>query len=120
MSRTPWVGLAAFIAMFVIPYLPPRFFEGPRTVKHWPRRHVCGECGGPWTDDHTCMPTSEIRRSVRGELLRLERTADSDRVADSQTVSSPSQGMAWDPLTSRQGPRDPLDGRRPEQLARMS
>ena len=51
-SPTPWVGLAALIAMFVLPFLPawlfegPRtvkhwLFEGPRTVKHWPRRHVC-------------------------------------------------------------------------------
>jgi hypothetical protein len=27
MARTPWVGLAALIAMFAIPYLPPWLFE---------------------------------------------------------------------------------------------
>ena len=37
-SSTPWVGLAALIAMFVLPFLPAWLFEGPRTVKHWPRR----------------------------------------------------------------------------------
>lgn len=112
MSRTPWVGLAALIAMFVIPYLPARFFEGPRTVRHWPRRHICGECGGPWSEGHTCMVTSEIRRSVRGELSRLGRTADLDRVADSHTVAS-------DPLASRDGSRD-LNRRRSKRLVHMS
>jgi hypothetical protein len=46
---TPWVGRATLIAMFAIPFLPDRLFEGPRTIKHWPRRHVCGECSGPRT-----------------------------------------------------------------------
>jgi hypothetical protein len=119
MSRTPWVGLAALMAMFVIPYLPARFFEGPRTVKHWPRRHICGDCGGPWTEGHTCMPTSEIRRPVRGELSRLGRTAELDQVADSQTVGFPRQRVASDPLASRDGSRD-LNRRRSKRLARMS
>ena len=44
-TQTPWAGLAALVAMFVIPFLPSWLFEGPRTIKHWPRRHVCGECG---------------------------------------------------------------------------
>jgi hypothetical protein len=118
MSRTPWVGLAALIAMFVIPYLPAKFFEGPRTVKHWPRRHICGECGGLWSEGHTCLPTSEIRQSLRGELSRLGRTAGLDRVADSQTVGSPRQRVAWDPLASRDGSR--YLNRRRSKLARMS
>ena len=42
MARIPWFGLAALVSMFIIPYLPSRLFEGPRTVKHWPRRHICG------------------------------------------------------------------------------
>jgi hypothetical protein len=119
MSRIPWVGLAALIAMFVIPYLPARFFEGPRTVRHWPRRHICGECGGPWSEGHTCMVTSEIRRSVRGELSRLVRTADLDRVADSHTVGSPRPRVASDPLASRDGSRY-LNRRRSKRLAHMS
>ena len=28
-SPTPWVGLAALIAMFVLPFLPAWLFEGP-------------------------------------------------------------------------------------------
>ena len=54
MSRVPWVGLAALVLMFAIPFLPNWFFDGPRTVRHWPRRHVCGACDAPWTDGHVC------------------------------------------------------------------
>jgi hypothetical protein len=39
-TPTPWVGLAALLAMFVIPFLPTWLFEGPRTIKHRPRRHI--------------------------------------------------------------------------------
>ncbi len=53
-APTPWIGLAALLAMFVLPFLPSWLFEGPRTVKHWPRRHVCGYCNAPWTAGHAC------------------------------------------------------------------
>jgi hypothetical protein len=71
-SPTPWVGLAALVAMFVIPFLPSWLFEGPRTVKHWPRRHVCGECGAPWTHEHVCPPepVPAAPAPLRGELRR--------------------------------------------------
>ena len=71
-TPTPWVGLAALIAMFVIPFLPDWLFEGPRITKHWPGRHVCGECGAPWTDDHVCaLPPARRDVPLRGELRRL-------------------------------------------------
>jgi hypothetical protein len=71
-DKAPWVGLAALAAMFLIPFLPSWLFEGPRTIKHWPRRHVCGECGAPWTDDHVCAsPPAERALPLRGELRRL-------------------------------------------------
>jgi hypothetical protein len=54
MREIPWAGLAALVAMFVIPFLPGWLFEGPRTVKHRPVRHVCAECGAPWTAGHVC------------------------------------------------------------------
>jgi hypothetical protein len=53
-APTPWFGLAALIAMFAIPFLPKWLFEGPRKVRHWPQRHVCAECGVPWTAGHLC------------------------------------------------------------------
>ena len=53
---TPWVGLAALLAMFVLPFVPDWLFEGPRTVRHRPRRHVCGDCNAPWTEGHICSP----------------------------------------------------------------
>jgi hypothetical protein len=58
MPRTPWIGLAALVAMFLIPFLPAWLFEGPRRVRHWPQRHVCGECGTPWTNGHLCAPVA--------------------------------------------------------------
>jgi hypothetical protein len=82
----PWFGLAALIAMFAIPFLPRWLFEGPRKVKHWPQRHVCGECGAPWTDAHLCAdevvidpapevveagPAREPLPPLRGELRRV-------------------------------------------------
>ena len=53
-NPVPWIGLLALVAMFVIPFLPDWLFEGPRTVRHWPRRHICGACGAAWTDGHVC------------------------------------------------------------------
>jgi hypothetical protein len=75
----PWIGLLALVAMFVIPFLPAWLFEGPRTVRHWPRRHVCGECGAAWVSGHACEapPPEPILppRAERlvGELRRLDQ-----------------------------------------------
>jgi hypothetical protein len=72
---TPWVGLAGLVAMFVIPFLPSWLFEGPRTVRHRPRRHVCADCGADWADDHACEleTTAAVPQRLRGELRRLDR-----------------------------------------------
>jgi hypothetical protein len=95
-NPVPWIGLLALVAMFVIPFLPDWIFEGPRTVKHWPRRHVCGECGAAWTSGHVCeaaepepalpararvgrragqsaLPARPQRELLAGELRRLDR-----------------------------------------------
>jgi hypothetical protein len=70
---TPWVGLAALVAMFVVPFLPGWLFEGPRTVKHYPRRHVCGDCGAPWADDHVCSADrAPVRHLLRRQPLRRQ------------------------------------------------
>jgi hypothetical protein len=77
MPDTPWFGLAALIAMFVIPFLPNWLFEGPRTVKHWPRRHICGYCNEPWSHQHMCSPAAiEASPPLHGELGRLEPSTD--------------------------------------------
>jgi hypothetical protein len=72
---TPWIGLAALAAMFLLPFLPGWLFEGPRTVKHYPRRHVCGYCHAPWTPDHLCLSDwnrTEVTR-LTGQLTRPRR-----------------------------------------------
>ena len=79
-THTPWAGLAALVAMLVIPFLPSWLFEGPRTIKHWPRRHVCGECGAPWADDHACSsPAPASHPPVRAELRRLRPRGELER-----------------------------------------
>jgi hypothetical protein len=74
---TPWIGLAAIVAMFVLPFLPARLFDGPRTIKRYARRVVCGDCGERWTDDHECaVVLSEApppRRRLRADLRRTSR-----------------------------------------------
>lgn len=74
-NPVPWIGLLALVAMFVIPFLPDWLFEGPRTVRHRPRRHICGVCGADWTDGHVCEaaepesvpPTRRERREAAGQ-----------------------------------------------------
>ena len=79
MARIPWFGLAAMVSMFIIPYLPSWLFEGPRTVKHWPRRHVCGVCNAAWTEGHTCSPGAPVTGPLRGELRRVAPPASPGR-----------------------------------------
>jgi hypothetical protein len=71
----PWVGLAALVAMFVIPFLPSWLFDGPRTIRHRPRRDVCADCGADWAGDHACEleVTAAAPERLRGELRRLDR-----------------------------------------------
>jgi hypothetical protein len=72
-QSTPWIGLLALVAMFALPFLPSWLFEGPRTIKHHPRRHVCGDCGARWTEDHDCgVPATPVRQVLGGEVLRGE------------------------------------------------
>lgn len=79
-TPTPWVGLAALLAMFLLPYFSERLFAGPRTIRHWPRGHICGDCHAPWSDDHTC-PLAErgAVSPLRGQLRRLDPPAALER-----------------------------------------
>ena len=70
-NPVPWIGLLALVAMFVIPFLPDWIFEGPRTVRHWPRRHVCGVCGAGWTSGHVCE-AGEPEPVLPGRAERLD------------------------------------------------
>jgi hypothetical protein len=82
---TPWVGLGALVLMFAIPFLPSRLFEGPRVVRHRPRRHICALCGAAWHDGHDCLTAPDTdTRPLPGHLERLhERPAITSTSASS-------------------------------------
>jgi hypothetical protein len=69
----PWIGLAAILAMFVLPLLPAWLFEGPRTIKRYPKRVVCGDCGERWAEGHSCAleAVQSPRPPLRVELRRV-------------------------------------------------
>jgi hypothetical protein len=80
-APTPWVGLAALVAMFVIPMLPNWLFEGLRTVRHHPRRHICALCSALWTSHHDCLAElPEVVPSLRGQLRRLDEATTAPKL----------------------------------------
>jgi hypothetical protein len=88
-NPVPWIALAAVVAMFVLPWLDGRgLFDGPCTVRHRPRRHVCADCAQPWTPGHQCAdwleaagrepvvplpPVAPPAPRVRGQLSRADQ-----------------------------------------------
>ena len=59
-TPVPWIGLAAIVAMFLLPWLEARgLLDGPRTIRHRPRRQVCADCGAPWSSGHQCAGWAE-------------------------------------------------------------
>jgi hypothetical protein len=87
-SPVPWIGLAAIVAMFVLPWLDAcGLFDGARVVRRRPRRVVCADCAQPWTPGHECGGWLEaaVREPVvplqpppppqRAELARIQRPA---------------------------------------------
>jgi hypothetical protein len=88
MDKVPWIGLAAVAAMFLIPFLPNWVFEGPRTIRHWPRQHVCACCNASWSEGHMCMVEPRLPPEVlQGELRRVpqELTSSVKEDLDNQT-----------------------------------
>jgi hypothetical protein len=54
-APVPWIALATIAAMFVLPWLDSRgLLDGPHTIRHRPRRHVCADCAEPWQPGHAC------------------------------------------------------------------
>jgi hypothetical protein len=80
---TPWVGLAALVLMFALPFLPSWLLDGPRVVKHRPRRHVCALCDAPWSEDHVCAAVGDDQggQPLRGQLQRAAPAALEPRIA---------------------------------------
>ena len=88
-NEVPWAGIVALVLMFVLPALPG-LFEGPRTIRHRPTRHVCRDCGAPWVDGHTCALDADVdldpdpgldldREPLRAELRRLDSRVELPR-----------------------------------------
>ena len=93
----PWIGLAAIVCMFVLPWLDARgLFDGPRTIRHRPPRHVCADCGAVWTRGHHCAagwlaaaerepvaPLGEVEPPTTRARVRVQltRTDQPDRPA---------------------------------------
>jgi hypothetical protein len=91
-NPVPWIALAAIAAMFVLPSLDARgLFDGPRTIRHRPRRHLCADCAQPWTPGHQCaawleaagrepvVPLAPVEppppAPMRGQLTRADQPA---------------------------------------------
>jgi hypothetical protein len=88
-TPVPWIALAAIAAMFVLPWVDSRgLFDGPRTIRHRPRRHVCADCAQPWQPGHACAgwqapagrepvvplrPVDPPAPSVRAQLTRTDQ-----------------------------------------------
>jgi hypothetical protein len=87
MSQIPWLGLAALIAMFLIPFLPDWLFEGPRVIRHWPRQHVCACCNALWSQGHMCVEPSDSPQVLQAELLRVQPGTALKRQEDHDNAS---------------------------------
>jgi hypothetical protein len=90
-ASVPWMALAAIAAMFVLPWLDSRgLFDGPREIRHRPRRHVCGDCAEPWAPGQLCTgwqaaagrepvvslpPVEPPAPRVCGQLTRTDQAA---------------------------------------------
>jgi hypothetical protein len=91
-TPVPWMALAAIAAMFVLPWLDARgLIDGPREIRHRPRRHVCADCAEPWQPGHQCTgwqaaakhepvvpltpvePPASAPLPIRAQLTRADR-----------------------------------------------
>jgi hypothetical protein len=106
-APTPWIGLAALAAMFVLPWLPDWLFEGPRTVRHRPRQHVCADCRATWTNDHVCSPTIDAAypplQAQRRGLAPPSGLARPQPEAAARTVAAPAPRVHGRALQGRPG-----------------
>jgi len=72
-APVPWIALAAVAAMFLLPWLDARgLLDGPRTIRHRPRRQLCADCQAPWTSDHQCAGWPEAAAGEPVVPLRPE------------------------------------------------
>lgn len=70
-SPTPWVGLVALAAMFLLPLLSDWLFEGPRSSRHWLGRHVWADAPPSTSTEELFAPQGE--RSQPGPSWQLRR-----------------------------------------------
>jgi hypothetical protein len=80
-TPVPWIGMAAITAMFLLPWLDARgLLDGPRTIRHRPRRQVCADCHAPWTSDHQCAGRLDAAAGEPVVLLQPVEPPASPRV----------------------------------------
>ena len=96
----PWIGLAAIAAMFVLPWLDARgLLDGPRTIRHRPRRHVCADCAESWQPGHQCPGWLEAAR--REPVVPLRPVDPAPRVRAQLTRSDQPGRLALPPREHR-------------------
>jgi hypothetical protein len=99
-TPVPWIALAALAAMFVLPWLDARgLLDGPRTIRHRPRRHVCADCEAPWQPGHQCAVWLEAAR--REPVVPLHPEVPVARVRAQLTRSGPAGRPALPPRERR-------------------
>ena len=77
---TPWVGLAALLAMFVLPFVPDWLLRGRGRSGTARAGMSAATATPPWTEGHICSPeASEAEPPLRGELRRLAPPAELER-----------------------------------------
>jgi len=55
----------------VLPLLRDWLVDKPDMSRHRPPRHLCGDCGAPWTHQTCSATTREASPPLHGELRRL-------------------------------------------------
>jgi hypothetical protein len=105
LTPVPWIGLAAIVAMFLLPWLEARgLLDGPRTIRHRPRRTyapTAARRGAPATSVPAGRrPPWASRWSLCGRRRRPgRRRCASGSSAPTSPPCRPSQGRSGPPPT---------------------
>lgn len=68
-ARIVIMGVFIFIVLAVLEY-----WKNHSPIRHYPQRHICGDCGAAWTPDHQCFNYGAYRGPMYGEIWRAPST----------------------------------------------